>query len=99
MSSIMKDFLDKFFDLCREYQEELPPQKKAEVLKITQIGQMDKIIFTKRLKNKFQVRLEKKKYQKNAIALSPNIIPKNIYANFLPIKDVSSSGFTLIQHP
>ena len=29
----MKDFLDKFFDLCREYQEEIPPQKMAEVLR------------------------------------------------------------------
>ena len=33
MSSSMKDFLDKFFDLCREYQEEIPPQKMAEVLR------------------------------------------------------------------
>ena len=31
MSSSMKDFLDKFFDLCREFQEEIPPQKIAEV--------------------------------------------------------------------
>ena len=31
MSSSMKDFLDKFFDLCREYQEEIPPQKIAEI--------------------------------------------------------------------
>ena len=37
MSSSMKDFLDKFFDLCREYQEEIPPQKMAEILKIMQI--------------------------------------------------------------
>ena len=29
----MKDFLDKFFDLCREYQEEIPPQKMAEILR------------------------------------------------------------------
>ena len=29
----MKDFLDKFFDLCREYQQEIPPQKMAEVLR------------------------------------------------------------------
>ena len=28
----MKDFLDKFFDLCREYQEEIPFQKMAEIL-------------------------------------------------------------------
>ena len=33
MSSSMKDFLDKFFDLCREYQEEIPPQKMAEILR------------------------------------------------------------------
>ena len=29
----MKEFLDKFFDLCREYQQEIPPQKMAEVLR------------------------------------------------------------------
>ena len=28
-----KDFLDKFFDFCREYQEEIPPQKMAEILR------------------------------------------------------------------
>ena len=33
MSSSMKDFLDKFFDLCREYQQEIPPQKIAGILK------------------------------------------------------------------
>ena len=33
MSSSMKHFLDKFFDLCREYQQEIPPQKMAEVLR------------------------------------------------------------------
>ena len=33
MSSSMKDFLDKFFDLCREYQQEIPPQKMAEILR------------------------------------------------------------------
>ena len=33
MSSTMKDFLDKFFDLSREYQQEIPPQKMAEILK------------------------------------------------------------------
>ena len=33
MSSSMKDFLDKFFDLCREYQQVIPPQKMAEVLR------------------------------------------------------------------
>ena len=31
MSSSMQDFLDNFFDLCREYQEEIPPQKIAEI--------------------------------------------------------------------
>ena len=33
MSSSMKDFLDKFFDLCREYQQEIPPQKMTEMLR------------------------------------------------------------------
>ena len=33
MSSSMKDFLDKFFDLCREYQQEIPPEKMAEILR------------------------------------------------------------------
>ena len=33
MSSTMKDFLDKFFYLCREYQKEIPPQKMAEILR------------------------------------------------------------------
>ena len=33
MSSSMKDFLDEFFDLCREYQQVIPPQKMAEVLR------------------------------------------------------------------
>ena len=33
MSYKMKDFLDKFFDLCREYQQEIPPQKMAKVLR------------------------------------------------------------------
>ena len=32
-SSPIKDFTDKFFDLCREYQQEIPPQKIAEVLR------------------------------------------------------------------
>ena len=31
-SNSMKGFLDKFFDLCKEYQQEIPPQKMAEVL-------------------------------------------------------------------
>jgi len=29
----MKDFLDKFFDLCREYQEEITTHKMAKILK------------------------------------------------------------------
>ena len=33
MSSSMKDFLNKFFDLSREYQQEIPPQKMAEILR------------------------------------------------------------------
>ncbi len=33
MSSSMKEFLDRFFDLYREYQEEISPQKMAEVLR------------------------------------------------------------------
>ena len=33
MSSSMKEFLDKFFDLCREYKQEISPQKMAEVLR------------------------------------------------------------------
>jgi len=31
--SPMKEFLDKFFDLCKEYQQEIPPHKMAEVLR------------------------------------------------------------------
>ena len=33
MSSLMKDFLDKFFDFCREYQQEILPMKIAEILR------------------------------------------------------------------
>jgi len=29
----MKDFLDKFFELCKEYQQEIPPHKMAEILR------------------------------------------------------------------
>ncbi len=29
----MTDFLNKFFDLCREYQQEIPPHKMAEILR------------------------------------------------------------------
>ena len=31
--SSTKEFLDKFFDLCKEYQQEIPPHKMAEVLR------------------------------------------------------------------
>ena len=31
MSSSMNNFLEKFVDLYRENQQELPPQKKAEI--------------------------------------------------------------------
>ena len=40
---------------------------------------------------------ENKKNQINVIALRINIIPRNIYANFLPINAVSGSSFTLIK--
>ncbi len=33
MARSMKDFLDNLFDLCREYQEEIPPHKMAEILR------------------------------------------------------------------
>ena len=33
MSSSMKDFLNNFFDLCREYQQEISPKKMAEILR------------------------------------------------------------------
>ncbi len=33
MSSSIRNFLDKFFDLCREYQQKIPPQKMAEILR------------------------------------------------------------------
>ena len=33
MSYSMKNFLGKFFDLCREYQQEIPLQKRAVVLR------------------------------------------------------------------
>ncbi len=29
----MKELLEKFFDLCREYQEEITPKKMAEILR------------------------------------------------------------------
>ena len=33
MSSSMKEFLDKFFDLCREDQQEIPHHKISEILR------------------------------------------------------------------
>ena len=33
MSSSMREFLDRFFDLCREYQQAITPQKMAEILR------------------------------------------------------------------
>ncbi len=33
MSSPMKEFINKFFDLCREYQEDIPPQIMADILR------------------------------------------------------------------
>ena len=33
MSSTMKDFLDKFFDLCRAYHQEIPHQKMTYILR------------------------------------------------------------------
>ena len=32
-SGPMQEFLNKLFDLCKEYQEQIPPNKIAEVLK------------------------------------------------------------------
>ncbi|WP_320663940.1 hypothetical protein [Prochlorococcus sp. MIT 1223] len=29
----IKEFLNNFFDLCRTYQEEIPPEKMAEILR------------------------------------------------------------------
>tara|TARA_Y100001968_G_scaffold332178_1_gene389399 strand:- start:1857 stop:1994 length:138 start_codon:yes stop_codon:yes gene_type:complete len=29
----MKEFLNKFFALCKDYQQEIPPHKIAEVLR------------------------------------------------------------------
>ena len=33
MTSKIKDFLDKFFDLCREYQTDITPHEMAEILR------------------------------------------------------------------
>ena len=54
MSFSMKDFLDRFFDLCKEYQEEIPPQKMAEILRDYAVrldgwGSQGNVIFTQTL--------------------------------------------------
>tara|TARA_Y100001954_G_C15413522_1_gene408660 strand:- start:440 stop:565 length:126 start_codon:yes stop_codon:yes gene_type:complete len=33
MTSPMKEFINKFFNLCREYQADIPPHKMAEILR------------------------------------------------------------------
>ena len=33
MSSSLENFLEKLFEICREYQNEIPPQKMTEVLR------------------------------------------------------------------
>ena len=33
MSTSMKEFINKFFDLCREYQEDIPPKIMADILR------------------------------------------------------------------
>tara|TARA_Y100001978_G_scaffold190701_1_gene194143 strand:+ start:500 stop:625 length:126 start_codon:yes stop_codon:yes gene_type:complete len=33
MSSSIKDFLDQFFELCKNYQEEIKPEVMAEILR------------------------------------------------------------------
>ena len=42
-------------------------------------------------------KFENKKNQIKVMAFRLNIIPRNIYANFLPINAVSGSSFTLIK--
>ena len=49
MSSSMKDFLDKFFDLCREYQQEIPPQKMAEILR-EYVDRLDELLILEDLR-------------------------------------------------
>ena len=44
----------------------------------------------------FYFKFENKKNQMKVRAFRPNIIPRNRYANFLPIKAVSGSSFTLM---
>ena len=48
-------------------------------------------------KRKFYFKFENKKNQIKVIVFKPNIIPRNMYANFLPINAVSGSSFTLIK--
>ena len=48
-------------------------------------------------KRKFYFKFENKKNQIKVIAFKPNIIPRNMYVNFLPINAVSGSSFTLIK--
>ena len=48
-------------------------------------------------KRKFYFKFENKKNQIKVIAFKPNIIPGNMYVNFLPINAVSGSSFTLIK--
>ena len=45
----------------------------------------------------FYFKFENKKNQIKVMAFRPNIIPKNMQANFLPINAVSGSSFTLIK--
>ena len=49
MSSSMKDFLDKFFDLCREYQQDIPPQKMAEILR-EYVDRLDELLILEDLR-------------------------------------------------
>ena len=49
------------------------------------------------MKNLDQFKFENKKNQIKVMAFRQNIIPRNIYANFLPINAVSGSSFTLIK--
>ena len=46
---------------------------------------------------RFYYKFENKKNQIKVIAFKLNIIPRNIYANFLPMNAISGSSFTLIK--
>ena len=50
-----------------------------------------------RKKFRFYFKFENKKNQIKVITFRLNIIPRNIYANFLPMNAVSGSSFTLIK--